>query len=258
MKECPSCHSHSSLEFRGFGTEHVERSLHAIFPEVRTLRMDRDTTRCKTSHDDLFKQFRANKADVLIGTQMIAKGFHFPSVTLVGILNTDASLQIPDFRSAETLFQLLIQTAGRAGRAELKGEVVLQTFLPEHPLFSLASKQNYTAFYERELEERRLFLFPPFCRLAKMVFIGPDEAVARAAAMKFYQAMVESSSPDTQFYPPLPSGHSKVKDRYRFQFLIKTQHIQLVTDRIACLRGTLPLPRQVSLLVDIDSISTFF
>jgi len=258
LRECPVCRSSSSLEFRGFGTEHVERSLHAIFPNIRTLRMDRDTTRRKESHDDLFKQFRANKADVLIGTQMIAKGFHFPSVTLVGILNADASLQIPDYRSSESLFQLLIQTSGRAGRADLSGKVILQTFLPDHPIFSLAAKQDFTAFYQKELEERRLFAFPPFCRLIKIIFIGSDEAKTSAAAHSFYQALIERAPKEAAFYPPLPSGHPKVKDRYRFQFLIKTTHIQSLSEQIMALRNSLARSREMAILVDIDPTSTFF
>jgi primosomal protein N' (replication factor Y) len=220
--------------------------------------MDRDTTRGKESHDQLFKQFRAHKADVLIGTQMIAKGFHFPSVTLVGILNADASLQIPDYRSTESLFQLLIQVAGRAGRAELNGEVVLQTFLPDHPMLRLAANQDYTTFYERELEERRLFSFPPFCRLIKIVFCGPNELETSQIAASFYQSLLEKAPQDTKLLPPLPSGHPKVKDNYRFQFLIKTNHVQHLSERIMAIRAALPLPRKVSLLVDIDPISTFF
>jgi primosomal protein N' (replication factor Y) (superfamily II helicase) len=258
LRQCPVCRSPSSLEFRGFGTEHVERSLHAIFPQIRTLRMDRDTTRRKESHDDLFKQFRAHKADVLIGTQMIAKGFHFPSATLVGILNADASLQIPDYRSSESLFQLLIQVAGRAGRAELNGEVILQTFLPDHPMLRLAADQDFIAFYQREIEERRLFSFPPFCRLIKIVFNGLNEAETKQSANLFYQSLVEKSPQNAKFFPPLPSGHPKVKDHFRFQFLIKTNHVQQLSERIMDLRSTLSLPRHVSLLIDIDPISTFF
>ena len=115
-KSCPKCHT-ESIKFKGAATEMVERALHAIFPEIRTLRLDADTTRHKGSHELLFKQFRAGKADVLIGTQMIAKGLHFPMVTLVGVLNADSSLQVPDFRASETVFQLLTQVAGRSGRA---------------------------------------------------------------------------------------------------------------------------------------------
>jgi primosomal protein N' (replication factor Y) len=257
-RECPNCRSPSSLEFRGFGTEHVERSLHAVFPEIRTLRMDRDTTRSKESHDKLFQQFRAHKADVLIGTQMIAKGFHFPSATLVGVLNADSALQIPDYRAAETVFQLLTQVAGRAGRAELSGEVILQTFLPDHPLIRLAAEQDFTTFYLQEIEERRLFSFPPFCRLIKIVFYGQNETQTRNAASAFYGQLQEKASQETQFLPVLPSGHPKIKDLYRFQFIIKTKEVRILSEQIASLRTRLILSCPVSILIDVDPISTFF
>ena len=129
---CPSCKSFNTMKFRGIGTECVERSLRAILPDIRTLRLDADTTKHKGSHDRLWKQFRSGKADVLIGTQMIAKGLHFPAVTLVGILHMDAHIHIPDFRSSETAFQLLCQVAGRSGRS-LPGEVIIQTHIERHP-----------------------------------------------------------------------------------------------------------------------------
>lgn len=258
FRECPSCKGSSQMEFRGFGTEHVEKSLRALFPQIRTLRMDRDTTQKKESHEELFKQFRAHKADVLIGTQMIAKGFHFPSVTLVGILNADAALQIPDFRSSETLFQLIAQASGRAGRSDLKGEVILQTFLPEHPLLHLAASQNYAAFYEREIEERRQFSFPPFCRLAKIVFSGPDERETESAAAFFRQSLVRCAPPDTEILPVLPAGHPKIKERYRFQFLIKTKAILPLAERLESLRSNALPSKKIQMLIDIDPTATFF
>jgi primosomal protein N' (replication factor Y) len=258
LNKCPSCQSSAALEFRGFGTEHVERSLHAIFPTIRTLRMDRDTTRQKNSHEDLFHQFRAHKADVLIGTQMIAKGFHFPSVTLVGILNADAALQIPDVRSAERVFQLITQVAGRAGRAELPGTVILQTFLPQHPLLHLAAKHDYTSFYEKELEERELFSFPPFCRLIKIAFKGPKEQDVSMEGGAFRQALIKLAPEQTEFLPLLPSAHAKVKDLYCYQFLVKTLHIQPLADLIAQLRTQFTPAKGINLFIDIDPISTFF
>ncbi|MGH2613290.1 MAG: replication restart helicase PriA, partial [Rhabdochlamydiaceae bacterium] len=157
LTECPSCKAQDSFKFKGAGTEHVERTLHAIFPGIRTLRLDADTTKHRGSHDKVFKQFRAGKADVLIGTQMVAKGLHFPSVTLVGILNPDMSLHIPDFRASEHVFQLITQVAGRSGRSHLKGEVILQTTLPNHPLFLQAAQLNYPAFYQEEIHVRKAF-----------------------------------------------------------------------------------------------------
>lgn len=244
---CPNCQSSESLQFRGFGTEHVERTLHAIFPEIRTLRMDRDTTAKKHSHEELFKQFRAHKADVLIGTQMIAKGFHFPSVTLVGILNTDATLSIPDFRSPEQVFQVVTQVAGRAGRAQLPGEVIIQTFLPDHPTLHLAAAQDYPAFYTAEIAERRQFGYPPFCHLIKLLFTDPDLDAARAKAEEAHAKLRALPLP-MQLLPIVPAGHAKVKDLYRFQFLIKTAKIGAIIDSF----------KEIPAKIDVDPLSTYF
>lgn len=252
-RQCPSCNAINTLEFKGFGTEHVERSLHAIFPQIRTLRMDRDTTGKKNSHEDLFKQFRSHKADVLIGTQMVAKGFHFPSVTLVGVLNLDASLSIPDFRSGESVFQLFTQVAGRAGRSELPGEVILQTFLPEHPMIRLAVSQDFNAFYETEIKERKLFGYPPFVHLIKCLFSDPKLEIAKQAAEGAYQHLLPRLPSYAQILPCVPSGHPKIKDLYRFQFLIKTDKIEPILP----LLSDLP-PNPASMKIDVDPLSTFF
>jgi primosomal protein N' (replication factor Y) len=243
-RSCPNCQASETLQYKGFGTEHIERSLHAIFPEVRTLRMDRDTTGQKNSHEDLFKQFRAHKADVLIGTQMIAKGFHFPSVTLVGVLNTDATLSIPDFRSSEQVFQILTQVAGRAGRAQLPGEVIIQTFLPDHPVLHLAAAQDYPAFYASEIQERRLFNYPPFCHLVKLLFSDPDPETALAIAQNAHKKL-KALNP----MPVVPAGHAKVKDMYRFQFLIKAAKINQIAEALKGIPGA---------KIDVDPLSTYF
>lgn len=243
-RHCSQCGASETLQFKGFGTEHVERTLHALFPEIRTLRMDRDTTSQKHSHEELFKQFRAHKADVLIGTQMIAKGFHFPAVTLVGVLHPDAGLSIPDFRAAEQTFQLLTQVAGRAGRAELPGEVIIQTFLPDHPTLHLAAHQDYPTFYTQELEERRQFGYPPFSHLVKLLFTDPDpeEALAKAQAA---HAKLRLFHP----LPVVPAGHAKVKDQYRFQFLVKVPKIGPLVPHL----------QEIShAKIDIDPSSTYF
>lgn len=246
-RQCPNCASQQTLQFKGFGTEHVERSLHAIFPEIRTLRMDRDTTLKKNSHEEMFKQFRAHKADVLIGTQMIAKGFHFPSVTLVGVLNSDSSLNIPDFRSSEHIFQLITQVAGRAGRAELPGEVIIQTFMPDHPMLKLAANQNYDPFYASEIAERKQFFYPPFCHMVKLLFTDTDETKARSMAESAYLSV--KSVFQGEILPVMPAGHAKVKDLYRFQFVIKTAKVSALTPHLHNLPGA---------KIDIDPISIYF
>ncbi|NGX46067.1 MAG: Primosomal protein N', partial [Chlamydiae bacterium] len=169
-RHCPHCSHEGDFKFKGAGTEMIERSLHALLPSVRTLRLDADTTKQKGSHEAIFKEFRSGKADILIGTQMVAKGLHFPQVTLVGVINTDGSLNIPDFRASENVFQLLTQVAGRAGRSELPGEVIIQTHLPDHPIIGLASEGNYDDFYKEEIETRILFNFPPHTHLIKCTF----------------------------------------------------------------------------------------
>ncbi|MBS0625705.1 MAG: primosomal protein N' [Verrucomicrobia bacterium] len=254
-RECPSCRSSESLEFKGFGTEHVERSLHALFPSIRTLRMDRDTTQQKNSHEELFMQFRAHKADVLIGTQMIAKGFHFPSATLVGVLNADTALNIPDFRSGEQVFQLLTQVAGRAGRSELPGEVIIQTYIPDHPILALAAAQDYNSFYASEIEERKLFSYPPFCRLIKILFSGEDAAATERLAQSTCSKIQELKPEGAEILPVLPSGHPKIKDLYRFQFIIKSINPRVLESIFPSIPASTP---EILVKIDVDPLNTFF
>lgn len=251
IKICPTCKGSHSIEFKGFGTEHVEKSLYAILPEVRILRMDRDTTQKKHSHEEIFEQFRAHKADVLIGTQMIAKGFHFPSVTLVGVLNLDASLNIPDFRAPEHVFQLLIQVAGRAGRAELPGEVILQTFLPDHPVIQMAKGQEYEPFYQTLLAERKHFDYPPFAHFAKLKFSAKEADTALKTAEEVREQLLKILKPPVQIFPVSTAGHPKTKDLYHFQFLIKTPKISAIAKALS------EIPPNIA-KIDIDPISTFF
>lgn len=249
---CPQCGSAESLQFKGFGTEHVEKTLLALLPGVRTLRMDRDTTRKKEGHEELYRQFRSHKADVLIGTQMIAKGFHFPSATLVGVLNADASLCIPDFRSSEQAFQLITQVSGRAGRSDLPGEVVLQTFLPKHPVIQWAAAQDYNAFYTAELAERRLFSFPPFSQLVKISCAGTNEEATQAATLALHRQIEERKIEGIELLPVLPAGHAKVKDLYRFQFVIKLLNLKRIQPILSSLAAPLPFK------IDVNPVSTFF
>lgn len=211
--------------------------------------MDKDTTQKKNSHEELFKQFRSYKADILIGTQMIAKGFHFPAVTLVGVLNPDSALGIPDFRSPELTFQILTQVAGRSGRSELPGEVILQTFIPDHPVLKLAASQDYESFYKETLEERKQFHYPPYCRLIKIVCSSKDPQKAEEQAKEIYNALNQQLPPATELLPVLAAGHPKIKDVYRFQFLIKTNKIGAVTKIL----GDIGQAK-----IDVDPISTFF
>jgi len=249
-RQCPKCGSSDSLKFRGAGTEQVEKALHAIFPEIRTLRLDGDTTRHRGSHEKFFKQFRAGKADVLIGTQMIAKGLHFPSVTLVGVLNADSALQIPDFRSAEVVFQLLTQVAGRSGRGALPGLVLIQTRLPDHPVIQNAAAQDYQAFSTSELETRRLFHYPPFCRLLKLIFSGPDEQEALQYAEKVRSHLIGYLPSSYEIGPAIACGHARIQDNFRFQLVVKGNTIPILQE--------MPKHPKIRLLVDPDPTSIYF
>ncbi len=257
-RSCPKCKAEATLKFKGAGTEMVERALHAIFPEVRTLRLDADTTRHKGSHEMLFKQFKAGKADVLIGTQMIAKGLHFPSVTLVGVLNTDGHLQIPDFRASEHVFQLITQVSGRSGRGFMKGEVIIQTRMPEHPVITLAAAQEYEAFYTQEIAVREMFGYPPFGHLVKVAFSGKNEQGTLSYAKQFRAELIARLPPSYEMLPAVTSGHAKIKGQFRFQFLIKGEKMGQLVAALEQLRKQHAQKLHVRIHIDVDPLSTFF
>ena len=252
---CPHCHKADTLKYQGPGTEQVERSLHAIFPGIRTLRMDRDTTKHKGSHDRIFQEFRTGKADVLIGTQMIAKGLHFPSVTLVGVLGADSGLYIPDFRSNEHVFQLITQVSGRSGRGHIPGEVVIQSSLFDHPIIKIAAEDDYKTFAKQELIERKEFHYPPFTRLIKLVFSGSDPKQVQGYAETYHRALKKALPKSFTLHPITPCGKAKIKDRHRFQCIIKGEKILAITPILKSL--ALKRPRSIHLLIDVDPTGTF-
>lgn len=255
-KECPSCHGTETLRFKGVGTELIERSLHAILPEIRTLRVDRDTTRHKGSHQRLLREFASGKADVMIGTQMIAKGLHFPQVTLVGVLNSDAGLHIPDYRASEVVFQLITQVAGRSGRGAVAGEVIIQTCMPENSTIQLAAKQDFEQFYQEEIISREMFKYPPFNQLVKLSFSGLEAKETAQCAENIRGQIIKLLPSDFAVHPVIPSGHAKVKDRFRFQFLICGPSIYPISQALRQVQDLFLLKRKVKMLVDVNPIST--
>ena len=194
-KECPNCKKPFIKQF-GIGTEQVEEAVHKLFPAVKTLRMDTDTMREKGSFERLLGSFHRGDAQVLIGTQMIAKGHDFPNVTLVGIVSADTTLNLPDYRAPERTFQLLTQVAGRAGRDNLPGRVVLQTYEPQHPVIRFAKAQDYVGFYHYEIMERRKMLYPPFSLFLRVVFADRDDQTVRDACLA-YAKQLEAALADT-------------------------------------------------------------
>jgi primosomal protein N' (replication factor Y) len=253
-QQCPSCQSLQTLRFRGVGTEQIERQLHRLLPDVRTLRLDADTTKHKGAHEQILRQFGLGRADVLIGTQMIAKGLHFPAVTLVGVLAADTSLQVPDFRAAETTFQLITQVAGRAGRGKLPGEVLIQTSMPEHPVLQLAARQDYEAFYSQEVDSRKLVGFPPYSRLVRIVLSGEDVCLLEQFGHDLHARLLRELPSEIEIYPLLPCGRAKVKDRYRFNLLMRIPRPGLVQGVLSRIHA----PAGISMLIDVDPTSTFF
>lgn len=217
---CPECGSEHIRHF-GTGTQKVEEELLKLLPEARIVRMDVDTTGTKGAHERLLKKFANKEADILLGTQMIAKGLDFPDITLVGVLSADTMLHLPDFRASEKTFQLLTQVSGRAGRHILPGEVVIQTYTPEHYSIQLAADQHYEAFYEQEMQVRKAGGYPPFYFLA-LITVSHEEAItASSEANKIVVKIKPELSPAAVVLGPVASPISRINNRYRWQCLIK-------------------------------------
>ena len=219
-KTCPQCQS-EHIRFFGTGTQKVEEELYKFFPHARVLRMDVDTTKTKGSHEQILEAFGEGKADILLGTQMIAKGLDYPNITLVGVLSADTSLHLPDFRSAEKTFQLLTQVSGRAGRHEKKGEVVIQTYTPEHYAIELSKDQFYEPFYEREMMMRHQAGYPPYYYLALVQVSHEDVMMAADYAQKCVEWLRSNLSFNVSIIGPTAAGISRLQNRYRYQCLIK-------------------------------------
>ncbi|WP_106497673.1 primosomal protein N' [Lentibacillus sp. Marseille-P4043] len=220
---CPECNS-DLIRYFGTGTQRVEEALTQLIPEARVIRMDVDTTRRKGAHEKLLKQFANREADILLGTQMIAKGLDFENVTLVGVLTADSMLHLPDFRASEKTFQLLTQVSGRAGRHELPGEVIVQTYTPDHYSIELASTYDYSQFYLTEMNTRKTFQYPPYVYLVLMTISHENQVKAVQTTQKIVQLLMNHVSNNTVVLGPTPSPITRVKDRYRYQCMIKYKH----------------------------------
>ncbi|MEH7456855.1 primosomal protein N' [Bacillus sp. JJ1127] len=217
---CPACNS-LYIRFFGTGTQKVEEEITKLFPEARVIRMDVDTTSRKGMHEKLLKAFGEEKADILLGTQMIAKGLDFPKVTLVGVLTADTMLHLPDFRASEKTYQLLTQVSGRAGRHELPGEVVIQTYTPEHYSVELAKNQQYDVFFEHEMQMRKMRQYPPYYYVALVTVSHPELLKAVQVTEKIVGYLRTHCSKQSMVLGPVASAIPRIKDRYRYQCVIK-------------------------------------
>jgi primosomal protein N' (replication factor Y) len=244
--QCPVCQSRR-IRYFGLGTERVEAAVRDMFPTARPLRWDMDTARARGSHEAFLSQFVEGQANVLIGTQMIAKGLDMPRVTLVGVISADTALFLPDFRAAERTFQLLVQVAGRAGRSPLGGRVIIQTYHPELPLIRAAAAHDYGAFYRKELADRHQGHYPPFKRLARLVFTGTgarraeEEAEGMAQTLKAHVA--RRGEPGVEIVGPAPCFYGKLRGQHRWHIVIRANEPEAVLRPI-----TLPLGWRV----DVD------
>ncbi len=222
--KCPACGS-ASIRQLGLGTERVEAEVQARFPEARTLRWDAETTRQKDAHDLILTHFSAHNADILVGTQMIAKGLDLPLVTLVGVVLADVGLQLPDYRAGERGFQLLTQVAGRAGRSPLGGQVILQTYLPEHYAIQAAAQHDFEGFLRQELAYRRKMGYPPYARLVRLELREADAEraadEARQMGRRVETWLAERGQPSTEMIGPAPCFFSRQDGLYRWQIVLR-------------------------------------
>jgi primosomal protein N' (replication factor Y) len=251
---CPKCRG-VQIRFKGIGIQKAEEYIASQFPDSRVLRMDRDTTAGRSGHISIIDRFAHGKADILLGTQMVAKGLNFPGVALVGVLAADYGLHVPDFRSAERTFQLLSQVAGRAGRADDQGEVVIQTYFPKDAAILAAQSHDFLEFYNREIVERESLLYPPFGKLARFVASGADESGVRALAADVAAALRKRAGGSCRVLGPSPAVLSRLKNMLRYSVLVKSHSARSLQEAIAAARSAVTVPRQLRLVVDVDPVN---
>lgn len=247
---CPTCKS-TMLKFSGFGTQKIEAALNAVFPDASVGRMDADTTSGKGAHQKILDRFRTGKIDILIGTQMIAKGLDFPNVTLVGIVSADSTLHIPDFRAGENTFQLLTQVSGRAGRGEIPGEVIIQTFTPDHPVIQLAVRNDYVEFFNFEIEDRKLLKYPPFAKCINISISGEDESFTSKTANKL-AGLLSGYAKDFIKLGPVPAPVERLKNKFRWHILLKGKSVVVMRKQLQVALKELNRKELSHVIVDID------
>ncbi len=251
---CPDCGGAKVRAF-GIGTEKVEEEVLRYFPSARVARMDRDTTSQKGAHSRIIRNFRMGDYDILIGTQMVAKGLDFPNVTLVGVVSADTAINMPDFRAAERTFQLLTQVAGRAGRGVTPGEVIVQTFSPDHYAVQAAVAQDYESFYRQEIEFRRELKYPPFARFANVICSDVSERVAAARANGLAAAFERTAPREVEIIGPAPAPISRLKSQFRFHVALRCPLSIAVSDVVRDAYSRLPLADRMGIAIDIDPLS---
>lgn len=250
---CPECHNHS-LNYMGLGTEKLEYELKKLFPSSRVVRMDVDTTSKKGAYASLIKDFTEEKYDIMVGTQMISKGLDFPKVTLVGIINADMSLNIPDYRSGEVTYELLSQVAGRAGRKTSNGEVIIQTFNPDNPYIKYVSHNDYLGFYQYEMNFRKSLIYPPYCFLTSMLISGYDLMLVEKESQNIFNYLNKNISPSTKIYGPNAASIGKINNIYRYQIIIKYKKDENLFKTLQYLDNMYASNKKINLDIDINPL----
>ena len=255
---CPekNC-ANPAIRYSGVGTERVEETLPKLFPHARIARMDSDSLKRKDDFRRILGDFRTGKIDILLGTQMIAKGLHFPNVTLVGIIYADLALHMPDFRAGERTFQLLTQVSGRAGRGDIEGEVVVQAFTPFHPAIQYARKHDYEGFYDQEIEFRQQLSYPPFARIAMLTLRGRNEEKVSLCAEYLRKELDKSLPPLGEFLiaGPAPAPLLKAENYFRYQIMLRGKNMSKLSRHLATLNQTTKMPEDITLITDIDPMN---
>ncbi len=251
---CPACGGRT-IKFSGIGTQRVEAIVRSFFPQARVRRMDADTTTRKLAYHEILGDFKARKIDILIGTQMIAKGLHFPGVTLVGVIYADLGLLLPDFRAAERTFQLLLQVSGRAGRGDVSGEVIVQTFAPEHPAIQAARRLDYAGFMDQELESRRELMYPPFAHLVCVTLEGTSGELVAMAGGQLAKQLRPKLTSAVKMAGPIPAPFSRIKGRYRHQLMLRSPSVKAMSQPLQAALRELKWPAAVRLAIDVDALS---
>ena len=256
---CPQCSS-PAIRYFGMGTEAIEQEVRKAFPAANVKRFDADSTARKNAHQQILAAFQHQEIDILIGTQMVAKGLDFPNVTLVGVIAADTALNLPDFRASEQTFSLLTQVAGRSGRAEIPGEVIVQTYMPEHYCITAAQKHDYIGFYEQEVAARSALRYPPFSHMARLLLRGTDEkSVIEAAHAVLNQLQcLQTEGDSVDILGPAPAPLSKIEGKFRWHFLLRSETAEAISQHIQQLTAEPPpaiKSNAVELMIDIEPTS---
>jgi primosomal protein N' (replication factor Y) len=249
--KCPEC-ADPKIRYSGTGTEKVEEVLQKVFPKAAIRRMDADTMTRKEAYRETLGAFRAGKIDILVGTQMIAKGLHFPNVTLVGIINADLALHIPDFRAGERTFQLLTQVAGRAGRGEVEGEVFVQSFTPFSPSIQFARHHDFDGFWQQEIEFREKWEYPPFSHMVLITIRSPHEVKAGFSAETLARRLKESLPEGVTLSEPAPAPLAKSHGNFRFHVMLRSRAVLKLSRHLRDVLDKLTFPEDVIVTVDVD------